>query len=88
MRIATNFELLNLQRFLDAAPRGLISQGGLLMVLTFQSLEEKLVSRSFTSWKKTDKGNFGTKKPLEPGETELAENSKSRSAKLYSFVFK
>ena len=43
----------------------------MLMIITFHSLEERLVSQNFVKWKKFEKGNFGTKKPVEPSEEEL-----------------
>jgi 16S rRNA (cytosine1402-N4)-methyltransferase len=57
------------------------------MVITFHSLEERIVSQTFNKWRKAKLGDFGTKKPIEPSEEELAENSRSKSAKLYSFLF-
>ena len=38
-------------------------------------------------WKKMGLGTQGTKKPMSPSELELIENSRSKSAKLYSFLF-
>jgi 16S rRNA C1402 N4-methylase RsmH len=49
----------------------------LLMIITFHSLEERMVSQAFTKWKKLKLGDLALKKPLEPSETELSENSKS-----------
>ena len=60
----------------------------LLMIITFHSLEEKMVAQAFTKWKKQKLGDLALKKPLEPSELELEENStKSQSAKLFSFLF-
>ena len=44
IRIATNYELLNLQKFMECAPKDLLAPGSLMMILTFHSLEEKIVS--------------------------------------------
>lgn len=38
-------------------------------------------------WKKNKLGDIGTKKPVEASEIELEENSRSKSAKLYTFLF-
>ena len=57
------------------------------MIITFHSLEEKLVSQAFAVWKKRKLGDFACKKPFESTEVELAENSRSQSAKLFSFLF-
>lgn len=59
----------------------------LLMVITFHSLEEKLVSQAMAKWRKAKLGDYATKKAVEPSEEEIAENSRSKSAKLYSFLF-
>ena len=66
IRIATNYELLNLSKFLEDAPQQIMDQGSLMMILTFHSLEEKIVSQYFNKWRKNKLGDFGTKKPLEP----------------------
>ena len=60
---------------------------GLLMVITFHSLEVRLVSQAFATWKKSKLGDQATKKICEPSEQELSENCRSQSAKLYSFLF-
>lgn len=57
------------------------------MVITFHSLEEKLVAQAMARWKKAKLGDHATKKPIEPSDEEIAENSRSKSAKLYSFIF-
>jgi 16S rRNA C1402 N4-methylase RsmH len=57
------------------------------MIITFHSLEEKLVSQAFAIWKKQKLGDFACKKPHEPTQEELTENSRSQSAKLFSFLF-
>ena len=59
----------------------------LLMVITFHSIEEKLVSQAMARWRKAKLGDVATKKPIEPSTEEIEENSASKSAKLYSFLF-
>ena len=60
----------------------------LLMIITFHSLEESLVSSAMTQWKKRNLGHFATKKfPILPSQEEVTENSRSKSAKLYSFMW-
>jgi 16S rRNA (cytosine1402-N4)-methyltransferase len=44
IRIATNYELLNLQKFMECAPKDVLAPGSLMMILTFHSLEERIVS--------------------------------------------
>ena len=65
-----------------------MSPNSLFIVITFHSLEEKLVQQSFRVWSTENLGYLGTKKPLTASEEELEENgTKSQSAKLHSFIF-
>ena len=57
------------------------------MVITFHSLEEKLVSQAMARWRKAKLGDVATKKVISASDEELAENSRSKSAKLHSFLF-
>ena len=57
------------------------------MVITFHSLEERLVSQAMAKWRKAKLGDYATKKAVSAGEEELTENSRSKSAKLFSFIF-
>ena len=57
------------------------------MVITFHSLEEKLVSQAMARWRKAKLGDLGTKKVITPSEEELEENPASKSAQLHSFIF-
>ena len=59
----------------------------LLMIITFHSLEERLVSQAMAKWRKAKLGDVATKKPVSPSGIELEENSRSKSAKLFSFIF-
>ncbi len=78
LRIAVNDELEVLKSALTAAV-GLLEPEGRIAVISFHSLEDRIVKHLF-------KGNDGleilTKKPLIPTEEEMAENPRSRSAKL------
>ena len=66
---------------------GLQQLQSLLLIITFHSLEERLVSQAMARWKKAKLGDLGTKKAVTPSEEELAENSRSASAKLFCFLF-
>ncbi len=96
LRIAVNGELDCLNDALDAAFDRL-SIGGRLAVITFHSLEDRMVKQRFAEWctgctcpkefpvcvcGNTPRGRLVLRKPAEAGERELAENSRSRSAKL------
>jgi 16S rRNA (cytosine1402-N4)-methyltransferase len=96
LRIAVNQELERLPRALTAAFSALSVQGK-LGVITFHSLEDRIVKNMFRDWAKhctcppeqpictcggTPRGEVVTKKPVPPGETECRSNPPSRSAKL------
>jgi 16S rRNA (cytosine1402-N4)-methyltransferase len=83
LRIWTNAELDGLDRFLGEAA-GRLQAGGRMAVISFHSLEDRIVKHTFRSLLQSGDGAFAvlTKKPVVPGEAELARNSRSRSAKL------
>ena len=99
LRIAVNRELEVLEKFIaDAA--GLLSENGILAIITFHSLEDRIVKHAFQklSGKCTCPPRIPqcvcgakkaveilTRKPIVPGDAELKENARSRSAKLRAF---
>jgi len=80
LRIAVNRELEELEQLLAALPR-LVEIGGVAAILSFHSLEDRLVKRAFHA---KDTWVALTKKPLMATEEEGASNPRSRSAKLRS----
>lgn len=77
LRIYVNSELLELQTLLgDGILR--IHQGGRAALLSFHSLEDRLVKNAF----KTEAFMAITKKPIEPSDAEIQANPRARSAKL------
>lgn len=96
VRIAVNGELDCLERGLNEA-FSVLGHGGRLAVITFHSLEDRIVKRKMTSWctgctcpkdfpvcicGKKPKAELVTRKPVEASLQELEENQRSRSAKL------
>ncbi len=80
IRIAVNEELEHLEPALrDAAD--LLESGGRLCVLSFHSLEDRIVKRTFRSLS-GQQLTIRTKKPLRPTQEEMDRNPRSRSAKL------
>lgn len=78
LRMLVNRELDELSALLALAER-LVRPGGRAVVISFHSLEDRLVKRAFADravWERL------TKKPVVPSDRELAENPRSRSAKL------
>lgn len=99
IRIECNRELEVLRDSLDDFI-DILNPGGRLCVITFHSLEDRIVKTAFKKNEnpctcppefpvcvcgKVSKGTVVTKKPILPGERELAENSRSKSAKLRVF---
>ncbi|MDO4944701.1 MAG: 16S rRNA (cytosine(1402)-N(4))-methyltransferase RsmH [Ruminococcus sp.] len=96
IRIEVNAELEHLSCALDKA-FDVLNVGGRLCIITFHSLEDRLVKQRFQTFCKgcvcppdfpvcicgqTPRGRLVNRKPIEAGEAELAANNRSRSAKL------
>jgi 16S rRNA (cytosine1402-N4)-methyltransferase len=79
LRIATNDELQHVERMLTEVLPTIMHPGGIAVILTFHSLEDRIVKNAF-------KGHQGwqvlTKTPLEASPAEIRLNPRSRSAKL------
>ena len=78
-RIAVNEELQHLEQMLSRVLPTVLNQDGLVVIITFHSLEDRIVKSAF-------KGHQGwhvlTKTPLRPASAETRINPRSRSAKL------
>jgi 16S rRNA (cytosine1402-N4)-methyltransferase len=81
LRRAVNGEQTSLERLLEDLP-GIVRPGGVVGIVSFQSLEDRLVKRRFGELEREGWGRRLTKKPLQAGEAEVAANPRSRSAKL------
>ena len=81
LRIAVNKELEVLAEGLDVCFKALKS-GGRLCVISFHSLEDRLVKNKFRAWGMADEGIILTKKPLVADNQECTHNPRSRSAKM------
>lgn len=96
MRIAVNHELDSLEEFLPKA-FDILSPGGRLIVVSFHSLEDRIVKQFFQKLSvgcvcpqefpicicgKSAQGTILTRKPITASEDELNKNSRSKSAKL------
>ncbi|AEB12176.1 16S rRNA (cytosine(1402)-N(4))-methyltransferase RsmH [Marinithermus hydrothermalis] len=78
LRIYVNDELGALEAFLEAAAR-VLKPGGRLAVISFHSLEDRIVKRFL---KEDARFQVLTKKPITPSDAERATNPRARSAKL------
>jgi 16S rRNA (cytosine1402-N4)-methyltransferase len=82
LRIWVNRELDGLDAFLAEAARRLLA-GARLAVITFHSLEDRIVKHTFRALEKTGEGlRILTKRPVRPADDEVARNPRARSAKL------
>lgn len=81
LRIATNDELRTLSTFLEKAYQYL-KPGGRIAIITFHSLEDRIVKRFFKEKQNEEQGRLINKKPIIPTDEEINENKRSRSAKL------
>jgi 16S rRNA (cytosine1402-N4)-methyltransferase len=81
LRIAVNRELAELEKFFEGAPDWL-EPGGRLVIISYHSLEDRLVKQQFLSWEKAGVMRRLTKKPLTPSSDEVRQNPRARSAKL------
>ena len=81
LRIVVNEELKSLEQFLNDAC-GFLAGGSRIVVVSFHSLEDRLVKRAFREGQNTSHLKILTKKPLIPLDSEIRENVRSRSAKL------
>ena len=81
IRIEVNNELDEIKEGITKAIDKL-DKGGIIQVISFHSLEDRIVKNIFREGKKLKKLEILTKKPITPGKEELEENPPSRSAKL------
>ncbi len=83
LRIAVNDELENLKEGLNQSLE-VLEAGGRLVVISFHSLEDRIVKRFFKE--KSSSLGILTKKPITPSEIEIKINVRSRSAKLRAAI--
>ena len=81
LRIAVNEETAELDALLESIPK-LVKPGGRVVILTFMSLEDRKVKRSFQALAKEGRARILTRHVIRPTEEEVVANPPSRSAKL------
>jgi 16S rRNA (cytosine1402-N4)-methyltransferase len=81
LRIFVNRELEDLKALLEAAPR-VLKPGGRLVVISFHSLEDRIVKDALREGAKQGQYQLLTKKPTIASEEEIDRNPRSRSAKM------
>ena len=81
LRIFVNRELDDLRELLKAAPR-VLKPGGRMVIISFHSLEDRIVKDAFREGAKQGHYKLLTKKPVTAGQEEIDRNPRSRSAKM------
>ena len=81
LRIYVNKELENVETIMREIP-DIIGNNGRVAVISFHSLEDRIVKNAFRDLVKSKKAEFINKKPIIPTRAELLNNPRSRSAKL------
>ncbi len=81
LRITVNDELEALKEGLEKGFEAL-SKNGIIAVISFHSLEDRIVKNFFRDLKKSERADLLTKKPEIAGKEEILQNPRSRSAKL------
>jgi 16S rRNA (cytosine1402-N4)-methyltransferase len=84
LRILVNDELISLTTALNKSIN-ILNSNGHIVVISFHSLEDKIVKDTFRSWTQKELGEMLTKKPIIPSDFEMEINPQSRSAKLRIF---
>jgi 16S rRNA (cytosine1402-N4)-methyltransferase len=81
LRIATNSEFTNIENVIEKGFKKL-SNGGRFSIITFHSLEDRIVKHLFSNLQKEGLAKVINKKPIIPSDEEIKLNPRSRSAKL------
>jgi 16S rRNA (cytosine1402-N4)-methyltransferase len=81
LRMAVNREVENLSALLELGP-AFLATGGRMAVISFQSTEDRAVKQAFARLRQDGRAELLTKKPVQPSDAEIAENPRSRSAKM------
>lgn len=81
IRIIVNDELVSLEKALNDSVE-VLGSGGRILVISFHSLEDRIVKRFFREMARKNILEIVTKKPIVPKKEELSENPRARSAKL------
>lgn len=81
LRVAVNYEFDNLTRGIQKI-MPLLAPGARLGIITFHSLEDRIVKETFRIMAKMGGWELATNKPVKPSDTEISGNKRARSAKL------
>ncbi len=81
LRIAVNNEIEIIEKACEQAYE-FLNQNGKIIVISYHSLEDRIIKHLYKKWEKERGGKIETKKPIIPDKTEIEKKPKSRSAKM------
>ena len=81
LRIEVNDEMTSLEKFMPMAVKSL-NEGGILAVITYHSLEDRIVKNAIRDGVTAGILEKAVRKPVVPSEKEISDNTRARSAKL------
>lgn len=81
LRIYVNSELEHVRSAMESVP-GYLAPGGRVAVISYHSMEDRIVKQAMRKWESEELCTILTKKPVTPGKDELRKNPRSRSGKL------
>ena len=81
LRLAVNKELENLDQFLERV-LSVLRPGARVVIVSFHSLEDRRVKQAFRRWEDEGRAKILTRKVVRPGDEEVQNNPRARSAKL------
>ena len=84
LRIAVNDELHSLEEAIEDGI-SILKPGGRMVIISFHSLEDRIVKNAFLAFAEKGLGTILTKKPIIPTYEEIETNNRSRSAKMRTF---
>jgi 16S rRNA (cytosine1402-N4)-methyltransferase len=85
LRIYANGELENVEKVIDELPE-ILKPGARVVIITFHSLEDRIVKQKFQALAKSGALNIITKKPIAATREEIEQNPRSRSAKIRAAI--
>lgn len=86
LRMYANKEIEHLTKLLDLLPE-IMAPGGRVAIISFHSVEDRVVKQAFSHYAKVGAATLINKKPIVPRHQELMQNPRSRSAKLRVLTF-
>jgi 16S rRNA (cytosine1402-N4)-methyltransferase len=85
LRIAVNEELQVLEKFISDG-FSVLKPGGVMVIITFHSIEDRIVKHAFRELVQAEAGKLVSKKPITPSQEEVQQNPRARSAKLRAII--